>query len=80
MPKVIQNKLVKDWKKLWKSYSVLTHLLNLIIAISVVGLGALPIVSDYLSQSGLFTLVAVLSLLGIVGRTIKQNGIDGDKD
>ena len=78
MPKIIKNRLVRDWKKLWKSYSVLTHLLNLLIAISMVGLGALPVISDYLSQTGLFSVVAILSILGIVGRTIKQNGIDED--
>lgn len=76
MPKIIQNKLVKDWQKLWKSYSILTLLLNLVIAISMVGLGAVPLISDYLSQSEMFYVVGLLSLLGIVGRTIKQQGVD----
>lgn len=80
MPKLLKQRLVDDWQKMWKSYSVLTHLLNLLIAVSFVGLGALPTISDYISPHTLFISVGVLSVAGIIGRVLKQNNIKGEGD
>lgn len=80
MPKLIKQRLVDDWQKLWKSYSILAHLVNLLIALSFVGLGALPAISDYITPRTLFISVGVLSVLGIIGRVLKQNNIKGEGD
>jgi uncharacterized membrane protein len=69
---MIKLKLVDNWHRLWKSYSILAHLVNLLIALSFVGLGALPAISDYIPPHYLFCAVGVLSVLGIVGRILKQ--------
>jgi hypothetical protein len=72
-------KLVENSKNLWKSYSVISHVLNLLVAISAVGLSALPILSDYIAPGLLFGIVGCLSLAGLVGRYVKQS-LDEEKD
>lgn len=79
MPRVIKNKLVADWTKMWRSYSVLAHIFNLLIALSFAGMSALPVLSDYISPHTLFISVGVFSVLGVVGRVLKQTGIDDPK-
>ena len=75
MPKILRNRLVSDWKKLWKSYSVISLIINLSIAVSMVGFGAIPAISDILTTHQMFYLVGFFSLVGIIGRFLKQQGV-----
>lgn len=65
--------LINDWQNVWKSYSVLTHIANLLIVISSIVLSALPTLADYIEPKKLFVAVGVLSTLGIVGRMVRQD-------
>lgn len=76
----LKSKLIKNWKKVFQTYSVWFHLSNLIIAVSTVGLSALGVVSPTLSTQLVMCLVAIFAIMGIVGRMVKQTiiGLEGE--
>lgn len=64
--------LVDGWKRLWKSYSVIFSLANILQALSVTGLSVLGVINVYFAFKLVITLAIVFGALGLVGRLIKQ--------
>lgn len=64
--------LVEGWKKLWKSYSVIFSVANILQAISVTGLSVLGVINVYFAFKIVITLAVLFGLLGLVGRLVRQ--------
>lgn len=64
--------LVDGWKKLWKSYSVIFSLANILQALSVTGLSVLGVVNVYFAFKLVIGMAILFGLLGLVGRLVKQ--------
>lgn len=77
-------KLVDNWKKVLKTYSFLSLVANILVALSVSGLAVLGVLSSQVAFSTLAISASVLGLLGVVGRFVDQSYDDmrgeGDKD
>lgn len=61
-----------DWKKILKTYSFLSIVANLLVAISVSGLAVLGVLSSSIAFGTLATLAIALGLIGAVGRFVDQ--------
>jgi uncharacterized membrane protein len=73
------KKLAKNWKpRLINSYSSLSIISNILLAISISGLSVLGVISNVLAIPLLVGLAVSFGLLGLVGRVLDQ-GLDGDK-
>ena len=70
-------KLVDDWKKLWKSYSVLAITANVLQALSITALSVLGVLSNDLAFPLVVGLGVLFGVLGLIGRVIPQNSISG---
>lgn len=70
-------KLLKDKKKVVKSFSFLSMTANLLIALSVSGLSVLGVVSSSVALPVLLCLAITFGLLGVIGRFMDQ-GLDDD--
>lgn len=68
-------KLLKDKKKVIKSYSFLSMAANFLIALSVSGLSVLGVLSSELAFPILVGCALFLGLLGLLGRFLDQ-GLD----
>lgn len=68
-------KLLKDKKKVIKSYSFLSMLGNFLIALSVSGLSVLGVLSSEIAFPILVSCAVILGLLGLIGRFVDQ-GLD----
>lgn len=64
--------LVEGWKKLWKSYSVIFSVANILQAISVTGLSVLGVINVYFAFKLVIGMAIVFGVLGLVGRLISQ--------
>lgn len=64
--------LVEGWKKLWKSYSVIFSVANILQAISVTGLSVLGVINVYFAFKIVITLAVLFGVLGLAGRLISQ--------
>jgi len=64
--------LVDGWKKLWKSYSVIFSLANILQALSVTGLSVLGVINVYFAFKLVIGMAVLFGVLGLVGRLIKQ--------
>jgi hypothetical protein len=74
-------KLLKDKKKVIKSYSFLSITANFLIALSVSGLSVLGVLSSELALPLLVGCALFLGLLGLVGRFVDQTVEDiGEED
>ena len=73
-------RLLKDKKKILKSYSFLSMLGNFLIALSISGLAVLGVLSSEIALPVLATLAISFGLFGLVGRFIDQSLDDGDTD
>lgn len=76
-------KLLKDKKKVIKSYSFLSIAANFLIALSVSGLSVLGVLSSEIALPLLIGSALFLGLLGLCGRFIDQSLDDAnetDKD
>lgn len=74
-------KLLKDKKKILKSYSFLSIAANFLTALSVSGLSVLGVLSSELALPILIGCALFLGLLGLCGRFIDQSLDDvGDTD
>lgn len=74
-------KLLKDKKKVIKSYSFLSMMGNFLIALSVSGLSVLGVLSSEIAFPILVSCAVVLGLLGLIGRFVDQSvddGVDSD--
>jgi hypothetical protein len=74
-------KLLKDKKKVVKSYSFLSMIANFLIALSVSGLSVLGVLSSELALPLLVGCALFLGLLGLIGRFVDQTVEDiGEED
>lgn len=64
--------LVEGWKRLWKSYSIIFSLANILQALSVTGLSVLGVVNVYFAFKLVIGMAILFGLLGLVGRLISQ--------
>ena len=71
--------LVKKPKAVLKSYSALTLLANILIAISGVGFSLLGVITE-MDMTYIFSIMTVLSIFGFVGRFIQQDISDVESD
>lgn len=70
------KRLAKNWKsRLIKSYSSLSILSNILIALSVSGLSVLGILTSEFALTTILTIGIPLGVLGLIGRVIDQ-GLD----
>lgn len=70
------KRLAKNWKqRLLKSYSSLSIIANILVALSVTGLSIVGVISVQVSLPILLAITLPLGLLGLIGRVIDQ-GID----
>ena len=74
-------KLLKDKKKIFKSYSFLSIAANFLIALSISGLSVLGVLSSEIALPVLAVLAISFGLFGLAGRFIDQSLDDvGDTD
>ena len=70
------KKLAKNWKaRLIKSYSSLSILANIFVAISISGLSVLGVISNAIALPLLIALAITFGVVGLFGRVIDQ-GLD----
>ena len=69
-------KLLKDKKKVVKSFSFLSMLANLLIALSVSGLSVLGVISSNVALPVLLCLAITFGVVGVIGRFIDQEVSD----
>ena len=75
------NILAKNWKnRLVRSYSSLSIISNILIAISVSGLSVLGILTSEFALTTLLMLGIPLGILGLLGRVIDQGLDDVERD
>lgn len=72
--------LVEGWKKLWKSYSVIFSLANILQAISVSALSILGVINVYFAFKVVIGLAILFGLLGLTGRLLRQGVLVKDPD
>lgn len=70
--------LVDDWKRLWKSYSVIFSFANILQAVSVTGLSVLGVINVYFAFKIVVGLAMLFGVLGLVGRLISQKSLRKD--
>jgi len=74
------TKLALNWKqRLVKSYSSLSIIANILIALSVSGLSVLGVISNVLAIPLLVVLAIIFGVIGLIGRVVDQ-GIDDIKE
>lgn len=74
------KKLAWNWKaRLVKSYSSLTIIANILIALSVSGLSVLGVVASEVALPVILCFAIPLGLLGLLGRVLDQ-GLDDVKE
>lgn len=72
----MKMKLANNWKKrLVKSYSSLSIVANILVALSISGLSVLGVISNVLAIPLLVGLAIFFGLLGLTGRVVDQ-GLD----
>ena len=70
------KKLAKNWKqRLLKSYSSLSIVANILVALSISGLAVLGVISNVIAIPLLVGLAITFGLLGLAGRVLDQ-GLD----
>lgn len=70
------KKLARNWKqRLIKSYSSLTIIANIFIALSVTGLSVLGVIASEVALSTILVAAIPLGILGLFGRILDQ-GLD----
>lgn len=77
------KKLAKDWKRrLTKSYSSLSIVANILIAISISGLSVLGAISNVLAIPLMVGLAITFGVVGLVGRVVDQglDDVEGNED
>lgn len=74
------NNLANNWKaRLLKSYSSLSIIANILVALSISGLAVLGVISNVLAIPLLVGLAVTLGVVGLIGRVIDQ-GLDDIKE
>lgn len=70
----------EDWKKILKTYSFLSIVANLLVALSITGLSVLGVLSSQVAFGTLAVSASVLGLLGLIGRFVDQSYDDLEKE
>lgn len=65
-------KIAKNWKRRLKSYSSLSLIANILIALSVSGLSVLGVLTSELAAPVLIGAAVLFGVLGLAGRVIDQ--------
>lgn len=73
-------KLAKNWKNRLKSYSSLSLIANILVALSVSGLSVLGVLSGELTIPLLVSLAVGFGILGLFGRIIDEAIDDVNKE
>lgn len=73
-------KFHEDWKKILKTYSFLSLVANLLVALSVSGLAVLGVLSSQMAFGTLAVLASIIGLLGLIGRFVDQSYDDLEKE
>ncbi len=74
-------KLLKDKKRILKSYSFLSIAANFLVALSVSGLSVLGVLSSEIALPVVITCAIAFGILGLIGRFVDQSLDDiGDTD
>lgn len=72
--------LANNWKaRLLKSYSSLSIIANILVALSISGLAVLGVISNVLAIPLLVGLAITLGVVGLIGRVVDQ-GLDDIKE
>jgi hypothetical protein len=66
-------KLLKDKKKVIKSYSFLSIAANFLVALSVSGLSVLGVLSSEIALPVVITCAITFGVLGLIGRFVDQS-------
>lgn len=70
------KRLAKNWKeRLTKTYSSLSLVANILVAVSISGLSVLGVVSNVIALPLLVSLAIALGVVGLLGRIVDQ-GLD----
>lgn len=72
-------KLAKNWKQRLRSYSSLSIIANVLVALSISGLSVLGVITGELALPVILSIAIPLGLLGLLGRIIDQS-IDDAKE
>ena len=73
------KKLASNWKqRLIKSYSSLSIIANILVAVSISGLAVLGVISSVIAIPLLVTLAITFGVVGLIGRVVDQ-GLDDVK-
>ena len=74
-------KLVSNWKdRLTKSYSSLSIVANILVALSISGLAVLGVISDVVAIPILVGLAITFGVVGLLGRVIDQELDDSKRE
>lgn len=79
----MMKKLAKNWKRRLRSYSSLSIIANILVALSVTGLTVLGVISSGIAFTTVITSACVLGILGLIGRVLNEaidDGLVGDKE
>jgi uncharacterized membrane protein len=77
------KRLAKNWKqRLVKSYSSLSIIANILVALSISGLAVLGVLSSVTAIPLLVILAVVFGVVGLIGRVIDQglDDVQGEKE
>ena len=75
------KRLARNWKqRLLRSYSSLSIIANILVALSISGLSVLGVISNVLAIPLLVGLAIFFGILGLVGRTVDQSLDDLHKE
>lgn len=74
------KKLAKNWKQRLKSYSSLSLIANVLIALSVTGLSVLGVVTSEIALPIVLSFAIPLGILGLVGRVLDQAIDDSNEE
>jgi len=75
------KKLAKNWKqRLLKSYSSLSIVANILVALSISGLAVLGVISDVVAIPILVGLAITFGLVGLIGRVVDQELDDSKRE
>ena len=71
----MKNKLASNWKRRLLSYSSLSIIANILVALSISGLSVLGVISNVIAFPLLVGLALAFGLAGLLGRIVDQ-GLD----
>lgn len=66
-------KIATNWKQRLRSYSSLSIIANILVALSVSGLSVLGVISNVITIPLLVGLAASFGILGLIGRVVDES-------